>query len=260
MLKSMTVTMLRKARLLAGLSARQAALLAGVAPSSVTRIEKGLVDPSVGTWNAILAACGYRCDAALVPNVDPDAWRAARRLLEPELGIAATEGSERWARRWEAAGLLSAADASGWARELCFRASQQACLALRPGSGRFRYANWRSVAAALEGAGRGWALTGGYAARFFTGAASANWPVFYVDDVVLAARAANLTPAADDAGATVTLVPFDDVTAAGTQFEGGVRLASFWQIVIDCFAGADRMPDQAEAMIGLPFSKTVVVS
>lgn len=252
------MTVLRKARLLAGLSARQAALLAGVAPSTVTRIEKGLVDPSVSTLEALLAACGYRCDAALVPNIDPDAWRAARRLLEPELGVTATEGSERWAYRWEMAGLLSAVDASGWAREVCFRASQQACLALRPGSSRFRYANWRSVAASLEGAGQAWALTGGYAAGLYVSVASANWPVFYVDDVVAAARAANLTPAEDGAG--ITLVPFDDVTAVGTQLEGGVRLASFWQVVIDCFAGADRMPDQAEAMIRLRFSMTTAVS
>lgn len=198
--------------------------------------------------DAVLAACGYRYAGALVPNVDPDAWRAARRLLGPGLGIAPTEGSERWARRWQEAGLLSAPGAARWAGQVCFRASQQACLALRPGAGRFGYADWRRVAGALGASGRAWALTGGYAAKFYSNVASANWPVFYVDDVGAAAKAAGLVSAGE--GVNVTLVPFDDVTAVGAQeIEGGVRLASFWQVVIDCFAGADRMPEQAEAMV-----------
>ena len=71
---------------------------------------------------------------------------------------------------------------------------------------------------------------------------------FYVGDVARSADAAGLEPSSS--GPYVTLVPFDETTSAGVQeAEDGVYLAAFWQIVIDCFAGNGRMPDQAAAMV-----------
>ena len=49
--------------------------------------------------------------------------------------------------------------------------------------------------------------------------------------------------------ARVTLVPLDDVTSAGVvALDDGVRSADPWQIVIDCYGGNGRMPDQVDAM------------
>lgn len=230
-----------------GLTVRQAAVLAGVAPSTVSRIERGLLDPSVSVFESVLAACGFRWQTAFAPNVDLDALRAARRILDPEMGIAATDGSERYARRWEEAGLLQALAPAERASEVAFRAAQQARLSARPGARRFAPLPSERVAGALARSGQGWALTGGYAAACYTDVASVDWAVFYVEDVNAAAATASLEPAG--AGPRVTLIPFDEVTSAGvTEVEGGLRLASFWQIIVDCFAGNGRMPDQAEDM------------
>lgn len=236
------------ARVLSGLSARQVAILAGIAPSTVTRIEKGQIDPSVSIFERILAACGFRYGKDLDANIDLDAVRAARRMLEPELNIAATNGSENYVRLWKAAGLISGLDIANEAGEIAFRASQQARLSRRQGSRRFAYQDWKQIAKSLSSNNHNWALTGGYAATFYTSVASVDWAVFYVDDVTSAAVLADLVSA--NVGPRVTLIPFDELTSAGVQScDNGINLASYWQIVIDCFAGNGRMPAQAEAMI-----------
>lgn len=241
-------TTLKTSRTMSGLSRRQVAVLAGVAPSTVSRIEQRQMDPTVGTLDRLLAACGYRLTDGVEPRVDPDAIRAARRTLEPGLGIPATDGSESYLRRWEDAGLLTARSPEERANELCVRTAQQANLSRRPGARRFAWADWRETARRLGTAGQGWALTGGFAADCYTPIAYVDWPVFYVDDPETAAAVAGLDPVG--LGPATTFIPFDEVTAAGIQtVEGGLRLAGFWQIVIDCYAGKGRMPSQAESMV-----------
>jgi transcriptional regulator with XRE-family HTH domain len=235
-------SLLSQARRTSSITATQAARLAGVAPSTVTRIERGDIDPSVSTLERILAACGWRYDGFLQPHVDLDAVRAARRIFEPEAGISGTVGSETYAARW---GLANVTDAE----DVAFSASRQALLSERPGAERFGFMEWRKVARSLRDSGNKWALTGGYAANAYTKVATSDWAVFYVDDVEEAASVAGLPPVRSGRTWT-TLIPFDDVTAAGVQIlESGLCLASFWQIVIDCFAGNGRMPAQAEAML-----------
>lgn len=232
------------ARRMSSLSTREAAILAGVAPSTVTRIESGEMDPTVGTLEKILAACGWRYDPTLQPYMDMDAVRAARRILEPKVEISATVGSEAYADRWQLAGIAAAED-------VALAAGRQAQLSERKGAVRFGFSDWRAVARSLRDSGRTWALTGACAALAYTKVASVDWAVFYVDDVVAAASEMELPPA--DGGRTwTTLIPFDEVTAVGVQtLDAGVRLAGFWQIVIDCFAGNGRMPAQAESMVGM---------
>lgn len=243
-------TLVSKARRMSGLSAKQAAILAGVASSTVTRIERGDIDPTFSTLTSVLAACGWRYGDQLEPYTDPDALRAARRIFEPEIGLRATVGSETYARRWGEAGIIGgAAGPAGEAKEIAVAGSRQAVLSERPGATRFGFKDWTAVARSLRASGQDWVLTGGYAALCYTKVASVDWAVFYVSDVDAAAAAANLPPVKDGRTWT-TLIPFDEVTAAGTQtLDGGLRLASFWQVVIDCFAGNGRMPAQAEAMI-----------
>lgn len=237
-------TVIREARRTCGMTATQAAKLAGVSPSTVTRIERGDIDPTVSVFENILAACGWRYDGLLQPFVDMEAIRAARRILEPQVGIAPTVGSETYAARWGIAGIKDAED-------VAFTASRQALLSERDGAVRFGFVDWRQVARCLRVSGHKWALTGGYAALGYTNVATVDWAVFYVDDVKEVSQLTQLPPVSQ-ARTWTTLIPFDDVTAAGVQtLEDGLCLASFWQIVIDCFAGSGRMPAQAEAMVAM---------
>lgn len=237
-----------RARAFSGLSQRQTATVAGVSTSTVSRIERGELDPTLSTFERVLAACGFRYGDGLRSNVDMDAVRAARRALEPELGIPATIGSDEWLRRWGAAGLLSTRTEEERAQELCTRAAQQADLGERRGIRLFVDRGWKAIARDLEAAGEPWALTGAFAALAYTKVAVAVRTDCYVADVERAARAARLE--VGSSGPYVALIPFDELTATGVQrLDTGVRLASFWQIVIDCLAGNDRMPDQAEDMV-----------
>jgi transcriptional regulator with XRE-family HTH domain len=240
--------LLARARAFSGLSQRQTAAVAGVSTSTVSRIERGELDPTIATLERVLVACGFRYGDGLRPNVDVDAVRAARRVLEPELEIPATLGSDEWFRRWEAAGLLRARTKEERVNELCVRAAQQAELGRRPGARLFVDRGWKAIARDLNAAGEPWALTGAFAALAYTKIAVAVRTDLYVADVERAACAAGLESSCS--GPYVALIPFDEVTSAGVQqLDSGVRLASYWQIAIDCFAGNDRMPDQAEDMI-----------
>lgn len=227
-------------------------VIAAVPPSTVTRIEKGQIDPSLSTLDAILAACGYRYGDNLRPFVDMDAVRAARSVLEPDLGIAPTVGSETYLERWKAAGIVTGSVSPEEAERIVRAASRLASLADRPGARRYGYADWRGVAAAMRSLGRRWALTGGVAALAYTRIASVDSCAFYVDDVDAAAEAAGLEGAGERTW--ITLIPFDDLTVTGlVEPRDGLVLADFWQIVIDCLAGRGRMPDQGESMLAKAF-------
>ncbi|MDA8400657.1 MAG: helix-turn-helix transcriptional regulator [Actinomycetota bacterium] len=240
------------ARVLSGLNQRQAAVIAGVAPSTISRIERGQLDPTVSTLDRILAACGWRSGERLVPNVDMDAVRAARRILEPELPIVANIRSASYAQRWEASGFIDTDTPVEKATGICVLAAQQARLSRRSGASNFGWRNLADVVRSLDQAGEAWALTGAFAASAYTKIANSVWPTFYVGNVARSAIAAGLRPAEN--GPYLTLIPFDNVTSVGLQaLDNGVRLADFWQIAIDCFAGNGRMPDQAEAMIAKAF-------
>lgn len=241
-----TATLLTTARSYSGFSARRLAAVAGVSPSTVTRIERGELDPTVTTFERILGACGYRYGDRLVPNIDLEAVRAARLRLDPDCGLTQTAASIDWCARWTRAGLLESLDPL----TIAALAARQATLLDRPGAVSYRTADWRRVTSALSDSGQTWALTGGRAAAFYTRVATVDWSVFYVDDVRSAAERAGLERS--DNAQAITLIPFDEVTSRGVQLsEGGIYLADFWQIVIDCLAGDGRMPAQADAMLDL---------
>lgn len=64
-----TAELVRRSRAAAGLSVRALAEAAGVAASTVHRIERGRLDPTVGTLGHILRATGMRLDVGA--HVDP---------------------------------------------------------------------------------------------------------------------------------------------------------------------------------------------
>ncbi len=69
--------LVRMARRRRQLTRKELATLAGVSPSTVSRIEAGKVDPAFGTLTRLLTSAGYRFDTSLVADVTDDAIVAA---------------------------------------------------------------------------------------------------------------------------------------------------------------------------------------
>ena len=61
---SMAGRMVRYARRRAGLTQRQLAAKAGIPQETIARIERGRVDPRVGTLDRLLESCGYGLESA----------------------------------------------------------------------------------------------------------------------------------------------------------------------------------------------------
>lgn len=77
------------------------------------------------------------------------------------------------------------------------------------------------------------------------------WAVVYVENIPSAAAAAGLTR--KDAGAfgtRVTLMPFDGVVELSRTTIGGVTVAARDQVILDSYGGIDRMPEQADILLG----------
>ena len=74
---------IRQARVAAGLSKRELARRAGTSPAAVVAYETGRRDPTVSTFERLLAATGARAELTVAParpRVDPR--EAARRLAQ----------------------------------------------------------------------------------------------------------------------------------------------------------------------------------
>lgn len=56
---SMAGRMVREARRRAGMTQRQLAAKSGIPQETIARIERGRVDPRIGTVDRLLEACGY---------------------------------------------------------------------------------------------------------------------------------------------------------------------------------------------------------
>lgn len=79
-------TIVRRVRALAGITRKELAQLADVSPSTISRIERGELDPTWGTLSRILDATGYRISGdSLVSAGDPSAIAAARSVLQSVL-------------------------------------------------------------------------------------------------------------------------------------------------------------------------------
>lgn len=73
---------LSQARRRAGVSQRELARLTGIAQPTIARIERGLVDPRIGTVERLLDACGARLSVEDVAGrgVDRTQMRELRKL------------------------------------------------------------------------------------------------------------------------------------------------------------------------------------
>ena len=235
-----------------GLSARQLAALVDVAPTTVTRIEAGLVSPSFDLAQEILTVLGETI--GFIGTSDTEAIAAARLALDPTLDVAMTATIEAWQQRWARIGLI---DASGQVvprkeADLLFRAGRAARLTRRPGAMDFRAGPTASdVADALGKAGIEYAVTGDAGANLYRSSAGETWPVLYVEDIVRAADAAGLARKEQGSfGMRITLIPFDSVSELGRSEINGIAVAARDQVVIDAYGGIDRMAEQADILTG----------
>lgn len=87
--------------------------------------------------------------------------------------------------------------------------------------------------------------------RTSTAPAQEAWPVLYVEAAQEAAEAAGLARTETGSfGMRVSLIPFDGVSELGRTTIDGITVAARDQVVIDAYGGIDRMPEQAEALLG----------
>lgn len=235
-----------------GLSARQVAALVDVAPTTVTRIESGVVSPSFDLAQEILTVLGE--PIGFTGAADVDAIATARLALDPELGVSSTPGVESWRQRWARIGLLDGDGRVVPAKEadLLFRAGRSARLSRRPGAVDFAAGlSADQIAESCRAAGIEYALTGGAGANRYRSSAGEAWTVLYVENVSRAADAAGLVRKDPGSfGTQATLIPFDGVSEVGRVIIDGVKVVSRHQVVIDAYGGIDRMVEQADILMG----------
>jgi transcriptional regulator with XRE-family HTH domain len=92
-------SLLREARLRAGLTQRGLAELVGVPQPAVSRIERGHVSPRLDTLDVLLRACGFGVDLVERPGRDVDLT-----LIRERLRLTSAQRARLIAREWAATG------------------------------------------------------------------------------------------------------------------------------------------------------------
>ncbi|MDN4639428.1 helix-turn-helix transcriptional regulator [Agreia sp. PsM10] len=230
-----------------GLTRLELAQLAGVAPSTITRIEDGSSEPSWKVMSSILTAAGYQVLDGLKPSGDLDAVRAARVALGELDPNDTNSGTQAWLTRWNRARLIDGNYRVQNVDKLVAQAGIAAPLMSRPGRRiAVKYDKpWQETAARLSQLNRRYAVTGITATSKTRLQDGSAWPVMYVDDPEGVVQELGLTPA--KRGALLTLLPFNTLAETGTVTEDGVTWVSPAQALIDSYSGPGRMADQAES-------------
>lgn len=231
---------LTEARERAGLTRRQLARLVGVAPSTVSRIEGGTLEPSFALYSALAEAAG--CTVSVTRAVQDQAIAAARLLLgDPDVqGLDVGDWPERYAA------LGDDTDAE----QICWRASRFASIQDRTGSEVWiDPSRIETVATAIEGA---WAWTGSLAAdRYVPNPTGTAWLTMYADEPERVAAAFQADARSPAASILLTVFPMTPPAAAGLVVGGdGQRWVAPLQAAIDCFGGIGRMRDQGVRVLG----------
>lgn len=229
-------------------TARRLAAFAGVSPSTVTRIEKGDMQPSFDVARELLMLVGSPLVSA--PSDVIDALAVAKHLVEGPIGPV-SNGMRAWMTRWQRGRLIDSDDRlpNLAARdELLRRTASASRVSKRHGLRSIPHRSWREAVAGLETAGIDYVLSGSPAANMWVSSAPDAEAVVYVSDIDPAQQVLWGVRPADD-GHDVFLLPFDGVSELNRQDIDGVSVASLTQIVVDCLGLPGRQPAQAEAIL-----------
>ncbi|MFE4195867.1 helix-turn-helix domain-containing protein [Paenarthrobacter sp. NPDC056912] len=207
---------------------------AGVSASTITRIEKGTVDPTLGMATRILAATGLQFIPRLEPLCIPDAIGAARAVLDdtftPGANAAMFSALKRWASR----------DGSPQPRSLAREAGIAAPPTRRPGA-LLATSEWSflRICSAVAATRKRWAVSGAPAAARIGAHESTGPIILYVEEPERIRHIINKPqPGARD----VILLPLDETSQAGAWNDENVVWADPLQIILDCYG----IPDTRE--------------
>ncbi|MET3143464.1 UNVERIFIED_ORG: transcriptional regulator with XRE-family HTH domain [Arthrobacter sp. UYEF2] len=206
---------------------RELARRAGVSPSTVTRIEKGDIDPTLGMATRILAAAGLQLPAHPEPLSDITALKAARRILDTTDRDTRTPEMEETLIRW------ASPDGTPHPRQLAKEAAAAAPPPLRPGvittTSDWGFLRICSAAAATR---KGWAVSGAPAAGRIGAPAQDGPLILYVEEP---SRVASIIGRPGSSAVDVILLPFDGSSESGAWNDEGVVWADPIQIILDCY-------------------------
>lgn len=240
-------SILETARGRAGLSLRALAERAGVPVSTVARVEKGRMAPTVGMLDRLVGAAGYDLVLSLAPKlalVDESAIDLARQVVEGRWATVESDNSVLGS--WRSAGWVTVDDGrvtgydiAGVLRDAAERAPllrrQGVTIWVVPGGPREFARRLRS--ASLAG---NWAVTGSLAAERVAAVTAPTYAVAYVQDPEATARQLNLLPA--ETGAKVALLPATAERVRGAVKGSGLRWAARlrWRSTASVATGACR--------------------
>ncbi len=250
--RMMVAELVSTQRMVNALSVRDLAALSRVAPSTISRIESGELDPTASVLERVLASLGLTLAQRM--NADSGASAAARVACDMDYSGERPESVVGFLDGWERIRLVRDGRAvPGRESDLLFRASRLDRLTKRAGVEYLPKRDWEQIADRFAGVpSLRWALTGGAAANQLVNVGGDQPQQFYVSDIGLAADVGelDLVPAGYR-GPRVMLLPFNGIHESGrTQDVNGLWLADRWQIAIDCLSGSVAGDAQARALVG----------
>lgn len=212
---------------------------AGVSASTISRIEKGSIDPTLGMAEKILAATGLQIAPRLEPLSDPEALRAARAILGDDGDTAADTEGAATLRRW------ASPDGTPRPRALAREAGAAAPPRLRPGAVELSTGwNFLRICSTVAATREGWAVSGSPAAERI-GAPEATGPVIlYVQSPQ---RIERMLASSGPGPHQVLILPFDGTSETGAWNDEGIVWADPIQVILDCY-GLPEATGQAEEL------------
>lgn len=264
---------IKKIRAMSGITRKELAQLADVSPSTISRIERGEMDPTWGTMQKIFSATGYQLNGtSVVSSGDTSAIQTASACLAPILIQAYTPKSEalrsatttvttrqlpsnmripagEWADRWKRTGWLKDSAGVDDLLAIAVTAGNAGKVARRPGA-RIPVeipGGWRDLVDRLAEAGVDYAVSGIVATWEDRSDAQAGAPLIYVSDPRGVAEQLGLERARPGRG--VLLLEAMSGELDDVESEGGIRFVPRSRALLDAFSGPGRDPDKAEGLL-----------
>lgn len=243
--------LIRNVRSLNGLTRTELAKIANISPSTISRIERGELDPSWSSMMSIMQSVGYSIGDRIRSYGDVTAVEAARRAIERDIEPHDSSPVASWLDRWLRAGLVDRRGViAGKIGQIALLAGNAAAVSARPGVRNFAYTTgWQKTARDLNSNGITFATSGIDAASGGMSTEGSDWPLIYVEDPASAATAVGLL-SAQEGQRRLTLLPFDSNSARGMWRDAaGLSWVNPVQGLIDAYAMPGRSADRADAVV-----------